>query len=193
MSPVYFLVVFAVLIIATGVKAQTTGSSSFRNIALARNVSSSSTCGRTGRQQYCIVASLVDEKCFYCDASNPLEEHPPSKIVDPELATKYTWWQSENGVHNVTVQLDFETVFTFTHLVLTFRSFRPAAMVLQRSVDFGRTWTEYQYFARDCRRTYGMAEKNQNERVSLDEVICTSEYSTLEPSTNGEVGLFLRI
>lgn len=32
-----------------------------------------------------------------------------------------------------------------------------------------------------------MPEKNQNERVALDEVICTSEYSALEPSSGGEV------
>lgn len=159
----------------------------FGDIALGRTITATSTCGLNGRQQYCVVASLGTEKCFDCDATNPLEAHPASLMVDPEPAEKSTWWQSENGVHNVTVQLDFETKFTFTHLVLTFQSFRPKSMVLQRSTDFGQTWTDYQYFSSDCRGMYDMADKSPNERVTLKEVICTSEYSDLEPSTGGEV------
>ncbi|KFR15092.1 Netrin-4, partial [Opisthocomus hoazin] len=81
-----------------------------------------------------------------------------------------------------TIRLDLETAFYFTHLILVFKSPRPAAMVLERSQDFGETWKPYKYFAANCSAAFGL-EDDVRQRGA----ICTSRYSSPFPCTGGEV------
>ena len=97
------------------------------------------------------------------------------------------WWQSENGKDNVFVQLDLEGRFRFTHMIMKFKSFRPAAMVIKRSADNGKTWKPYRYFAEDCEEII----QNHPEvspgpfPAEIDEVICDASYSRMVPFQRG--------
>ncbi|KAM6937856.1 laminin subunit beta-4 [Xenentodon cancila] len=164
-------------------------------VGRAAQLSASSTCGLTGPQQYCIIGFLEeDQKCFICDSRQLYDRysnrnsHRVENIIttfDPERKTK--WWQSENGVHQVSIQLDLEAVFQFSHLVLTFKSFRPAAMLVERSRDFGRSWKVFRYFAEDCALHFPSIPHEPAD--SIDDVVCDSRYSGSQPSTGGEVVL----
>lgn len=161
----------------------------------AAQLSASSTCGLDGPQNYCIIGYLeTEQKCFTCDSRLPYNRYnnPNSHRIENIITTfdperKMKWWQSENGVHQVSIRLDLETLFQFSHLVLTFKSFRPAAMLVERSKDFGRSWKVFRYFADDC--SLHFPSVSADPANSIDDIICDSRYSGSEPSTDGEVVL----
>uniref|UniRef100_T1L473 Laminin subunit beta-1 n=1 Tax=Tetranychus urticae TaxID=32264 RepID=T1L473_TETUR len=158
------------------------------------NLSASSTCGLVFPEKYCILGDTIKrKKCHTCDSresarirKNPLKYHRIENIVTKagEDYRKF-WWQAENGVENVTIQLDLGAEFHLTHIIMTFQTFRPAAMVIERSSDNGKTWKPYQYFAVDCAREFGFVREGQ--RRNLREVVCESQYSAVTPSYHGEV------
>ena len=82
-----------------------------------------------------------------------------------------TWWQSEKGAENVTIELDLEAEYMMTGLFMTFRTQLPAAMSIDHSVDRGETWSVLQYFAEDC---------------GVD-ATCVSKFSSARPLANGSV------
>ena len=171
-------------------------------IGRQKKLSATSTCGDDRRSRYCILSHLDrsrnNQKCFWCDstdegaASNPRTSHRIENIVyrfEPpgeEPSRQYrTWWQAKNGQENVTIQLDLEAEFHVTHLIITFKTFRPAAMYIEKSYDWGTTWKIHRYFAYDCEASFPGVRVGPPR--SLNETVCQSRYSRVTPSTLGSV------
>ena len=80
-----------------------------------------------------------------------------------------------------------EVEFVFTHLIMTFKTFRPKAMYVERSWNYGRSWSDYRYFAFDCAKSFPKIRKGPQKKI--DDVICEERYSKVEPSTGGEASI----
>merc|ERR1719354_1132731 len=127
-------------------------------------LTATSTCGLKRPEKYCIVSFLdKNDKCFTCDSrddrSGYTNEHATSHQVKYVVSTSPKdrlagWYQAENGVQDVTIQLDLEAEFVFTHLIMTFKTFRPAAMYVERSSNYGREWNVYRYYAFNCTKSF---------------------------------------
>ena len=100
-----------------------------------------------------------------------------------EIVTK--WWQSKNGEEIVYIRLDLETIFTMSVMIMRFKTFPPAAMFLEKSDDFGRTWKTLAYYAHNCALSFPNVPR-RNTR-DFNKPFCTSKYSGLEYSTGGEL------
>ncbi|XP_063172061.1 netrin-G2 isoform X2 [Candoia aspera] len=120
-----------------------------------------------------------------CDASNPDLAHPPKLMFDKEDEGLATYWQSVTWsrypkplLANVTLSWNKSIELT-NDIVLTFEYGRPTKMILEKSLDNGRTWHPYQYYADECNEAFGMPARKVRElsASSVNRVICTEEYS----------------
>ncbi|XP_034293275.1 netrin-G1 isoform X2 [Pantherophis guttatus] len=124
--------------------------------------------------------------CNECDATIDELAHPPELMFDAEGRHPYTFWQSTTWKGypkplqvNITLYWN-KTVELTDNIVITFESGRPDLMILEKSLDYGRTWQPYQYYATDCLNAFNMEPKTVRDlsQQTVLEIICTEEYST---------------
>lgn len=129
-----------------------------------------------------------------CDATTPELAHPPELMFDFEGRHPSTFWQSATWKEypkplQVNITLSWSKTIELTdNIVITFESGRPDQMILEKSLDYGRTWQPYQYYATDCLDAFHMDPKSVKDlsQHSVLEIICTEEYST-GYSTNSKI------
>ncbi|CAJ1072333.1 laminin subunit alpha-3-like [Xyrichtys novacula] len=175
------------------------------NLAQGASISASATCGQDEagiprNDLYCklvggpttgvLTQNIQGQFCDVCNSADPTKAHPVTNAIDGTER----WWQSPPlsrgpGYNEVTVTLDLGQLFHVAYVLIKFaNSPRPDLWVLERSVDYGRTFNPWQYFAhskRECIERFG---KQPNVRVlNDDDQLCTTEYSRIVPLENGEI------
>ncbi|XP_047677145.1 laminin subunit alpha-3 isoform X3 [Tachysurus fulvidraco] len=175
------------------------------NLAEGSRISATATCGEeeNGNPRTDLYCKLVGgptvgltsqtiqgQYCDRCNANNPEKAHPVSYAVDGTER----WWQSpplSRGprYNEINVTLDLGQLFHVAYIIVKFaNSPRPDLWVLERSVDQGKTFTPWQYFAhskQDCIERFGTEPNGRTVRD--DDQICTTEYSRIVPLENGEI------
>uniref|UniRef100_A0A8C6JDP0 Uncharacterized protein n=1 Tax=Melopsittacus undulatus TaxID=13146 RepID=A0A8C6JDP0_MELUD len=174
------------------------------NLAAKASIWATATCGEAAggsrSELYCKLVggpaaaplgqAIQGQFCDYCNAADPNKAHPVTNAIDGTER----WWQSpplSMGLkyNEVNVTLDLGQLFHVAYILIKFaNSPRPDLWILERSVDFGRTYTPWQYFAHskaDCLQHFG---KEANLPVRSDsDVLCTTDYSRILPLENGEI------
>ncbi|XP_065804944.1 netrin-G1 isoform X8 [Labrus bergylta] len=120
-----------------------------------------------------------------CDATTEELAHPPELMFDIEGRNPTTFWQSTSWkkypkalLVNITLSWN-KTIELTDDIVLTFESGRPEQMVLEKSLDYGRSWQPYQFYATDCLDAFTMEPKTVHDLTqhTLLDIICTEDYS----------------
>ena len=128
----------------------------------SRTVSTNSTCGAPPAEFELRMSSDAGDTFSIqtCNSSDPALSHPVSDVYDVTSFTIFnqvftspdltTWWQSENSATDVHLTLDLGDVFLFQQTVVSFRSYRPSSLIVQKSGDGGLSWAPLRYYAIDC-------------------------------------------
>ncbi|XP_043933068.1 laminin subunit beta-3 [Protopterus annectens] len=154
-------------------------------IGRASSLQASSTCGLTKSEVFCTPHGEYQLRCCRCDSRNPQNSngHRIENVL--QSAGLQKWWQSKNDVDEVSVQLDLAKKFQLNDVTLDFKSLSPAAVIFERSSDFGRTWEIYQYFADDCSKTFPWVRTGRPETVR--DVRCQQLPSSPGVPPNGKI------
>ncbi|VTJ74919.1 Hypothetical predicted protein [Marmota monax] len=130
-------------------------------IGRTRFLRASSTCGLTKPETYCTQYGEWRLKCCKCDSRLPhnYNSHRVENVVSSSGPTR--WWQSQNDVSPVSLQLDLDRRLQLHDITMDFKGPLPAGMLIERSSDFGKTWRVYQYLAADCTSAFPRVRQGQ--------------------------------
>ncbi|XP_004616272.2 laminin subunit beta-3 isoform X1 [Sorex araneus] len=119
-------------------------------VGRTRLLRASSTCGLSKPETYCTRYSEWQMKCCKCDSRLPhgYNSHRVENVAVSSGPGR--WWQSQNDVSPVSLQLDLDEKLQLHNIGMHFKGPLPAGLLIERSSDFGRTWRVYQYLATDC-------------------------------------------
>ncbi|XP_039855877.1 netrin-G2 isoform X2 [Simochromis diagramma] len=141
------------------------------------------TCGRPP-ERFCTLENpyLCSDEC---DALNPDLAHPPQLMQDNERNGLITYWQTVTWrnhplplLANVTMSWNKSLELT-DDIQISFEYGRPTIMALDKSMDHGRSWQPYQFYADDCLDAFNMPPKQVRDLspANITRVICTEQYS----------------
>ncbi|XP_010637029.1 laminin subunit alpha-3 isoform X1 [Fukomys damarensis] len=137
--------------------------------------------------------TIQDEYCDICNSSNPEKAHPATNAIDGTSR----WWQSPpvsmgTKYEQVNLTLDLGQVFLVAYVNIKFaNSPRPFYWILERSVDFGHTYTPWQYFAPSrlgCIQAFGTKEDKPRRD---NDVVCVTRFSRIIPLENALISVSL--
>ncbi len=170
-----FLIVISLLTSASAQQTCTNSDGCFPpvgNLALGRPIRVNSTC--MNNELFCL---LLTSDCMQCSEAL----HSTSSLNDNDNST---FWVSDigTGTRQVALQLDFERAVSFQDMTLVWQSVRPYVMTLERSCDFGETWSVYRYYAADCALAFMMEHTSVGNGVQPfngTTPICTNSQTEL--------------
>uniref|UniRef100_A0A8C6D8Y6 Laminin subunit beta 3 n=1 Tax=Moschus moschiferus TaxID=68415 RepID=A0A8C6D8Y6_MOSMO len=130
-------------------------------IGRTRFLRASSTCGLTKPETYCTQYGEWQMKCCKCDSrlAHNYNAHRVENVVSSSGPMR--WWQSQNDVSPVFLQLDLDRKFQLQDIMMDFKGPLPAGLLIERSSDFGKTWQVYQYLATDCSSAFPWVRRGQ--------------------------------
>ena len=153
------------------------GISAGEDLTLGQTIRSTSTCGSSGSEDF---TSVVDGTGQQCDSAQPSLSHQENFLTDaddPLAPSNRTWWQSSNGIEEVSLTLSLGGFFFVEGVQISFVTSHPSALVLEGSQDFGQSFRPLRYFSFDCEGDFGREEVALRGGVRQDQLICTSDFS----------------
>ena len=162
-----------------------------QSFSFEKKPAASSTCGDSPTT-FCTrsvrFGQLNSDCTATCDADDAANAHPPSHMTDFLQAN--TWWQSENSLEvqdTVVVDIPLGTLVEVSLVTFNFQSLIPSNFQIQKSIDYGQTYTDLHYLAVSCVDEYGISE---DQVLSLDNettVLCQLVNS---PPFPGQISFF---
>ena len=163
----------------------------FENLALKKTVVVSETCGIPKTDSFCKLHDSnrqITRVCDTCERSGSLA-HPAKYMTDINDNGNITYWQSRpiEGRREVTLTISFEKKYELSYISLQFHSPRPEAMIIYKSVNHGRNWIPYQFYARNCQLRFGLPNHAHSNYTGDHEALCLEDSSDPLPLSGGRV------